>query len=183
MTFVDAAELAAGRHRRIYQHRSFVVWPRGKTSVDWFFGFTLHLVFNNWGKLLTFTLTPGNVDNRVSVKTFAEYLAGKLFGDKGHLSQPLVKALKRLFGVELITPRCRNMQPVEIPLRDKLRPHKHAIVAALIDQPKNISQIKHTRHRSPTNFLVNFVCGLIAYGHQPKKPSLQLNVLPLQMLA
>ena len=69
MTFVDAAELAAGRHRRIYQHRSFVVWPRGKTSVDWFVGFTLHLVFNNWGKLLIFTLTPGNVDNRVSVKT------------------------------------------------------------------------------------------------------------------
>lgn len=169
MTFVDAAKLVACRHRRIYQHRSFVVWPRGKTSVDWFFGFTLHLVFNNWGKLLTFTLTPGNVDNRVSVKTFAEYLAGKLFGDKGHLSQPLVKALKRLFGVELITPRCRNMQPVEIPLRDKLRPHKHAIVAALIDQLKNISQNKHTCHRSPSNFLVNVICGLIAHCHQPQK--------------
>jgi len=25
----------------------------------------------------------------------------------------------------------------------------------IIDQLKNISQIKHSRHRSPTNFLVN----------------------------
>jgi hypothetical protein len=52
----------------------------------------------------------------------------------------------------------------------------------IIDQLKNISQIEHTRHHSPINFLVNLVCGLIAYCHQPKKPSLQLNALPLVML-
>jgi hypothetical protein len=37
---------------------------------------------------------------------------------------------------------------------------------------KNISQIEHSRHRSPLNFLVNLMCGLIAYCHQPKKPGL-----------
>jgi transposase len=31
--------------------------------------------------------------------------------------------------------------------------------------------------------LVNLVCGLIAYRHQPKKPSLQLKALPLPMNA
>jgi len=40
------------------------------------------------------------------------------------------------------------------------------------DQRKNISQIEHTRHHSPTNFLINLVCGLIAYCHQARKPSL-----------
>jgi hypothetical protein len=44
-----------------------------------------------------------------------------------------------------------------------------------IDQLKNISQIEHSRHRSPVNCLVNIVCGLIAYFHQPKKPSLNIN--------
>jgi hypothetical protein len=39
-----------------------------------------------------------------------------------------------------------------------------------IDQLKNISQIEHFRHRSPVNFGVNVLCGLIAYCHQPKKP-------------
>jgi hypothetical protein len=56
-------------------------------------------------------------------------------------------------------------------------------VETIIDQLKNISQIEHTRHRSPVNFLVNLVCGLIAYCHQPKKPSLQLDKLPPTMLA
>ena len=31
-----------------------------------------------------------------------------------------------------------------------------------------------SRHRSPDNFCVNILCGLIAYSHQPKKPSLCL---------
>jgi hypothetical protein len=64
-----------------------------------------------------------------------------------------------------------------------LRLRKRAIVETIIDQLKNISQIEHTRPRSPTNFLVNLVCGLIAYCHQPKKPSLQLKGLPLPMIA
>jgi hypothetical protein len=45
-------------------------------------------------------------------------------------------------------------------------------IETIVDQLKNISQIEHTRHRSPINFLANVVCGLIAYCHQPTKPSL-----------
>jgi hypothetical protein len=36
---------------------------RGKTSLDWFFGFKLHLVVNDKGELLNFVLTPGNIDD------------------------------------------------------------------------------------------------------------------------
>jgi len=37
---------------------------RGKTSVGWFFGFKLHLVVSDQGEILSFCLTPGNVDDR-----------------------------------------------------------------------------------------------------------------------
>ncbi len=47
---------------------------------------------------------------------------------------------------------------------------------SVTDQLKNISQIEHTRHRSPTNFAVNLIAGLVAYTHQPKKPSIDLPV-------
>jgi len=60
-------------------------------------------------------------------------------------------------------------------LLDKLLLRKRAIVETVIDQLKNISQIDHSRHRSPINYLVNLVAGLIAYCHQPKKPSLSIN--------
>lgn len=171
-------------NRRIQQHRVFArLAKRGKTSVGWFFGFKLHLVFNDCGEVLTFTLTPGNINDRAPVPQFAKQLFGKLFGDKGYLSQPLANQLASTFGVELITPRCKNMKKLERPLVDKLLLRKRAIVETIIDQLKNISQIEHTRHRSPVNFLVNLVCGLIAYCHQPKKPSLQCNKLPPTMFA
>jgi hypothetical protein len=49
-------------------------------------------------------------------------------------------------------------------------------------QLKSASQIAHTRHRSPTNFLVNLIAGLIVYVHQPKKPSLSLSDRELALL-
>jgi hypothetical protein len=56
------------------------------------------MVFNDQGELLTFTLTPGNVDDRAPLPAFAARLFGKLFGDKGYLSQPLFKQLKAYLG-------------------------------------------------------------------------------------
>ena len=184
VSFVDSTKLAVCHNRRIRQHRVFRgLAERGKTSVGWFFGFKLHMAFNDCGELLTFRLTAGNVDDRAPVPQFAKQLFGKLFGDKGYLSKALQEQLQRLFGIELITPRRKNMKKIERPLLDKLRLRKRAIVETIIDQLKNISQIEHTRHRSPINFLVNLMCGLIAYCHQPKKPSLQLHKLPPTLLA
>jgi hypothetical protein len=57
-------------------------------------------------------------------------------------------------------------------LMDRILLRKRAIIESVIDQLKNTSQIEHSRHRSLTNFLVNILCGLIAYTYQPKKPSL-----------
>jgi Transposase DDE domain len=68
----------------------------------------------------------------------------------------------------------RNMKNRLVRLQDKLLSRKRSILETIIDQFKNISQIEHSRHSSPLNFLVNLVCGLIAYFHQPKKPSLQM---------
>jgi hypothetical protein len=65
---------------------------------------------------------------------------------------------------------------------DRLFLRKRSIVETIIDQFKNISQIEHSRHRSVANFMVNAVCALIAYCHQPKKPSLRLE-RDLQLVA
>jgi len=91
------------------------------------------------------------------------------------LSPSLFHQLLDTFGLQLITKLKSNMKHRLLPLADKILLRKRAIVETIIDQLKNISQIEHTRHRSVTNFLVNLLCGLIAYCHQPKKPSLQLD--------
>jgi hypothetical protein len=53
-----------------------------------------------------------------------------------------------------------------------LRPR--GILEVINDQLKNISHIEHTHHRSLVGLMVNLICGLIGYLHQPKKPSLHL---------
>lgn len=58
-----------------------------------------------------------------------------------------------------------------MPLSEKPLLRKRAI----IDLLKNISQIEHSRHRSPINFVVHLIAGLIAYSHQDKKSGLHLD--------
>lgn len=58
---------------------------------------------------------------------------------------------------------------------DKQLLRKRAIIESVIEQLKNISQIEHSRHRSPINFVVNLLAGLIAYCHRPKKPSIAID--------
>jgi hypothetical protein len=57
---------------------------------------------------------------------------------------------------------------------DKLLLCKRAIIETINDRLKNISQIEHTPHRSVAISMVNVICGVIAYPHQPLKPSLNL---------
>lgn len=175
ISFVDSTPLVVCHNRRIARHRVFKgLAARGKTSMGWFYGFKLHLLVNDQGELLTLCLTPGNIDDRQPVPHLARKLWGKLFGDKGYISQALFEQLFE-HGLQLITPIRKNMKNHLMPLMDKLLVRKRAIIETINDQLKNISQIEHSRHRSTTNFLVNLVAGLIAYTHQPKKPSLNLS--------
>jgi hypothetical protein len=180
ISFIDSTAIAVCHNRRIAQHQVFTGWAaRGKTSVGWFFGFKLHLVVNDRGELLNIALTPGNVDDRKPAPKLAQRLFGKLFGDTGYISQALFEQLLNIFAVQLITKLKSNRKNRWMPLADRLLLRQRAIIETIIDQLKNISQIEHTRHRSPINFLVNLICGLIAYCHQPKKPSLRLDTRPL----
>jgi hypothetical protein len=185
ISFIDSTALAVCHNARIHQHRVFRADARrGKTSVGWFYGFKLHLVVNDRGDLLAFCLTPGNVDDRQPVPRLtrlARRLFGKLFGDKGYLSQALAERLLLTQGLQLITKLRKNMRPVLLPPADKLLLRKRAIIESINDQLKNICQIEHTRHRSPLNFVVHLLAGLIAYCHQPKKPSLFHDVPALGM--
>ena len=60
-------------------------------------------------------------------------------------------------------------------LSDKQLLRKRAVVESVIEQLKHICQIEHSRHRSPANFIVNLLAGLIAYCHRNKKPSVAID--------
>jgi transposase len=172
-SFIDSTSLKVCHNRRIAGHRVFKgLAARGKTSVDWFFGFKLHLVINAQGELLNVRLTPGNTDDRQPVPQLLKQMFGNVFGDRGYISQTLCAQLRQTSGIELVTKLRRNMKNRLMRLSDKLLLRRRGLIESVIDQLKNIAQIEHSRHRSPINFAVNLIAGLIAYCHQPKKPSL-----------
>lgn len=101
-------------NRRIKQHRVFEgVAQRGHTSVDWFFGFKLHLIINDCGKILACSVTTGNTDNHKptpKLMSQTQNLFGKKVRDKGYLSQALTQELLECYMVQLVTKLRKNMK-------------------------------------------------------------------------
>ena len=176
ISFVDSTAIAVCHNRRIHSHKVCAdLAARGNNSVDWFYGFKLHLIINDCGELLAVTITPGHTDDRVPVPNVVPNLFGKLFGDKGYISQKLFESLFAE-DVQLITKLKTKMKNKLMPMFDKMMTRKRAIIESVNDQLKNISQIEHTRHRSVANFFVNLMAGLVAYTFREKKPSLNIRV-------
>lgn len=174
ISFVDSTALAVCHPKRIHRHKVFKgIAARGKTTKGWFHGFKLHLAVNDRGELLAFQLTPGNTDDRVPVPALTKSLWGKLFGDKGYISRELFTRLWEQ-NLHLVTGIRSNMKNHPVDLWDKLLLRKRSLIETIIDQLKNISQIEHSRHRSPANFVVNLLAGLLAYVFKPVTPSLNL---------
>lgn len=174
LAFVDSTTLDACDPRRAHAHRVFRdVAKWGKTSTGWFFGFKVHLIINDRGELLAVKFTAGNVDDREPVPPMAKGLTGKLFGDKGYISQRLFNQLWRQ-GLQLVTRIKKNMKNRLMPLWDKILLRKRAVVESVHNILKSQCHIEHSRHRSHINFMAHLVAGLVAYTLMPKHPSLKL---------
>lgn len=90
------------------------------------------MIVNDCGEILRLQLTPANSDDRQPVPKMTHCLWGKLFGDKGYLSQPLFEQLYQR-GVQLITPIRKNMPNRLMPLYDKLLARKRSIIETITD--------------------------------------------------
>lgn len=174
ISFIDSTAIKVCHNRRIPSHCMFQgVAGRSKTSVGWFYGFKLHLIINDIGELLGVELTPGNIDDRKPVRQLTEGLFGKLFGDKGYISQELVDDLFAE-GIQLVTSIRKRMKNKFMSVSDKLLLKKRMLIESVVDRLKNGCQLEHSRHRSVPNFFADVASALIAYTYQENKPSLNL---------
>lgn len=174
ISFIDSTIIKVCHIKRCNSNKVFKkIAKKGKSTTGWFFGMKLHLVVNENGEIISFQITPGNVSDLNPVKSLAKGIWGKLFGDRGYISSKLFEELLSQ-NLQLITKVRNNMKNKLMDICDKILLRKRSIIETINDQLKNISQIEHTRHRSPANFLINLLSGLIAYCHQKKKPCLNL---------
>ena len=172
--FIDSTSIKVCHNLRIPRHKTFNgLAQRGKGTMGWFYRFKLHLVTNFKGEIVDAKLTTANVHDTKPVLELSKNLTGKLYADKGYISKKLSESLKDK-GVDLITTVRRNMKAKMLSLWDRAMLSRRFIIETINDQLKNISQIEHSRHRSPNGFMLNLLAGLVAYCLKDKKPTLNL---------
>tara|TARA_B110000902_G_C14222889_1_gene555870 strand:+ start:343 stop:891 length:549 start_codon:yes stop_codon:yes gene_type:complete len=163
---------------RIPQHKTFAgIAQRGKGTMVWFYSFKLHIITNHRGEIVAAKITTGNNHDTKPDPELASKLFRKLYADKGYISSKL----KRLLcdnGVDLITNFRKNMKVKALSLWGRAMLSRRFIIETINDQLKNISQIEHSRHRSPNGFMLNPIGDLVAYCLKDKKP--QLNISDLE---
>lgn len=159
------------------QHESVQGYRRqGQEYNGWYVGFKLHILCNEKGEIVNFVLTRANVDDRNEdvMDTLTDKVFGKLYADKGYISQTL---FGRLWdnGVHIVTGLRSNMKQRLMPLRDKIMLRKRSIIESLNDMLKNVAQLVHSRHRSVHNFLMNLLAAVGAYCFFAAKPQVNFD--------
>ena len=177
ISFIDSTCIPVCHNKRISRNKVFKGYAlRGKSTMGWFYGFKLHLICNECGEVLNFILTRGNVDDR-DEKVFnrlSDNIIGKLYADKGYISQTL---FDKLFSNDshIVTGLRSNMKNKLMPLYDKLMLRKRSVIETINDELKNVAQLVHSRHRSLNNFLMNVLAVIAAYTFFDKKPSINID--------
>jgi hypothetical protein len=168
--YIDSTPLPVCHPRRINRHKVFAgLAGRGKTSTGWFFGLTLHLVFNHERQIVALTLTPGNVHDTMPVPDLTQGLIGKLFGDKGYVGQDLAHSLLRR-GLALMTRVRRNMKRLPVSFLDKALLNGRNIVETIIGHIKEFSSLRLPKHRSVFNAFTHLTAAIVAYQINPLPP-------------
>lgn len=179
ISFVDSTSLNVCHIKREKQHKVFKGFAaKSKGTMGWYFGFKLHLIINDKGELLNFCLSKANVDDRNQdvFSVMVEEVFGKLFGDRGYISDKLAQYLWN-DGIELIFKRRKNMKSMNLSDTDKVLLRKRAVIECVNDELKNQCNLQHTRHRALQGFLNNTISCLCAYHFFPKKPSIKFNTM------
>ncbi len=126
-------------------------------------GFKLHIVINNKGAIMAIKITKANNSDLSVADDITDGLQGKLFGDKGYISKELfTKLLGR--GLRLFTGIRKDMKNHLLEMEDKIQLRKRSLVESVFNVLKNNMNLEHSRHRSPTNFLVHILACVNAFN-------------------
>ncbi|MFT0694046.1 IS982 family transposase [Acinetobacter bereziniae] len=162
IAFIDSTKLAVCHNKRINQHRVLTdSASRGKSSVEWFYGFKLHLICDHVGQFVSYCITTDNVDDRKVLPDLVQSskLKGKLFGDRSYIGKNWKVRLAEM-GVQLITRVKRNMKPQALDPFDHAVLRKRGIIESPFNQMKSQFDLEHTRHRSKIGLLTTIFSAL-----------------------
>lgn len=120
ISFVDSTCIPVIHNKRQFNMKVFKgVAVKGKSTMGWYVGFKLHLLCNEKGEIIKF-LTKANIDDRNEpvIDTLTDKVFGKLYADKGYISQSLFGKLWN-DGIHSVTGMRSNMKQRLMPIYDR----------------------------------------------------------------
>ncbi len=99
ISFVDSTMIPVCHNLRRYANKVFKgMATDGKGTMGWCHGFKLHFTCNDRGEIITFCLTGANVDDRNPKvwNVLAKELYGRLFADRGYISQDFLRTFLKM---------------------------------------------------------------------------------------
>jgi hypothetical protein len=160
---VDATPLPVCDNRRISSHRVCNgIAQRGKTSKGWFYGFKLHLVVDEFGNILSFTITPGNIDDRVPLYVLLKKIHGIVLADAGYINHQIMEELFEK-GIFLLYSVKGNMKRLMSKEQHKLL-KKRQIVEITFGVLKDRYGLETSIPRSFSGHMAHVIYILLAYS-------------------
>jgi hypothetical protein len=161
--YPDSTSLAVCKNQRISRHKTCRgIAQRSKTTKGWFYGFKLHLCSDSLGQLLSFMITPGNIDDRRVAKKLLKSLNGLVIADAGYLSLLLKEDLSRE-GIFLFTAVRNSMKRLMTNLQHQLLKTRQRI-ETVVSVLKERMGIETSLPRSLLGHIAHYVYACIAYA-------------------
>lgn len=131
ISFIDSTPTQSCHIKRERQHKTFKGIAEGKGKVPWAGSMDSNFIWSSIirGNCSGFLLTPSNIDDGAPLKhmDFHKRIFGKLFGDRGYISQDLFEQLF-IDGVHLITRLKKGMKNALMLQHDKIMFRKRALI-------------------------------------------------------
>ncbi|WOE33340.1 MULTISPECIES: IS982 family transposase [unclassified Acinetobacter] len=173
--WIDSTTLLVCKNQRIHLHKSLVrIASRGKSSMGWFYGCKLHIVMNQFGKIVSSALSNGHIADIKMVEKLVAGLQAKLYADRGYISKEL-KSRLRDQGIDLITYHRKNMKSVQLQQSDEYHLKQRNKIETLFSLLKGQYNLVTSKARSILGFLSGIYASLCAYQliHR-NKPTIQI---------
>lgn len=142
--------------------------------MGWFYGCKLHIVMNQFGEITCSALSNGHVADIKAVEQLVNGPKGKLYGDRGYVSQEL-KSRLQVQGMDLITYHRKNMESVQLSTSDEYHLRQRNKIETLFSLLKGQYNLVTSKARSVHGFLSGIYASLCAYQLTHRnKPTIQI---------
>jgi hypothetical protein len=162
LKFADSSKLNVCHIKREFTHKVCKGKAmKSKSTMGWFYGFKLHVICNELMHILSFSITPGNLDDRKGLAQIWNSVLGTIIADAGYIGKEWATKARDT-GKFLITAVKANMKKLMTKAQHQLMKMRQR-VETIFSVLKLRMGIESTLPRSPLGYFAHYLWCITAY--------------------